>query len=281
MKKIVSLALFGDGDKYSKYISAYVRGHLNLFPIEEGWRLRVHYDDAIMKVPAGRLLRHLSWNGLIEISYKGEAPPLTKAMLWRLEPIFDDEISHVFCRDIDAPPMPRDRAVCDEFVLSGASMGTCHDNVMHIGVMGGLCHFQTTHFKLATGFNKIDDVFKYASGRQWTRHGVDQDVLNSIARDRPGLVLLEHRFAGWTQGQQGHTTRSAGLYECIAYSKPTPDIGKSNLPSEAQIMADQLGAHLGCAHYDNEQARIFWDEHGSQDIRRRIEVAEREAEQEA
>ncbi len=101
MKKIVSIALFGDGSKYKKYLPSYVRSHLNIFPIGEGWKLRVHYDDKILSSKTGDFLRALNWDGLIEIDYRGTAP-LCRSMMWRLAPVFDDNVSHVFCRDLDA-----------------------------------------------------------------------------------------------------------------------------------------------------------------------------------
>lgn len=276
MKKVVSIALFGSGDKYTRFVSSYVRAHLNLFPIGEGWKLRIHYDDEIMSSSTGDLIRNLAWDGLIEISYQGTAP-LTRAMLWRLVPVFDESVDYVFSRDIDAVPMPRDRAVCDQFIASQAAIGTCHDNEMHVGIMGGLCHFKSEAFRAATGFRNLGDVFKFAGDRVWAKHGVDQDVLNKLVRMRPTLVLLEHRYNGWKNGKPGVTNRQAGVYDCLAYSTVTPDVGVSTLTPEAQQMADQLGAHLGCAEYDHERAQQFWDEHGDQNLRCNIELAERAA----
>lgn len=45
MNKVVSIALFGDGDKYAKYLSTFVLAHHNLFPKSDGWRLYLAVDD--------------------------------------------------------------------------------------------------------------------------------------------------------------------------------------------------------------------------------------------
>lgn len=283
MTKVVSIALFGDGLKYAKFTASYVRAHLNVFPIEQGWKLRVHYDDKILSSKTGDFLRALNWDGLIEIDYRGTAP-LCRAMLWRLAPVFDDKVSHVFCRDLDAVPMPRDRVVCEQFVTSQAAMGTCHDNVMHAGIMGGLCHFKSAAFRQATGFESLDDVYRFAENQfpsmseRWATHGADQDVLNRIVAVRPSITFLEHRYNGWKDGQPGTTDREAGIYACEAYSTPTPNDGHvGHLRPEIVPYADRLGAHLGCAGYDHQKAELFWDHHGDEKINDRIDACEKEA----
>lgn len=280
-KKIISLALFGTGDKYRKFLTSYVRAHLNLFPIGEGWRLRIHYDNAMMVTSTGNLLRNYAWDSLVELRYMGESEGKCHSMLWRLDPIFDDEVSYVFSRDIDAIPMPRDRAVCEQFMTSSATMGTAHDNIHHIGVMGGLCHFNAPMFRQATGFNKLDDIYNLTQGIDWERHGADQDVLNRIITIWTNITLLEHRYNGWCNGLPSPDgKRSAGLYHCEAFSRPMPDQGIApDLSMENLVLADSLGNHLGCAEYDYERAQQFWDENGDREIYKRIVMAERAAEE--
>lgn len=286
MKKVVSIALFGEGSKYGQYLSSFVCAHLNIFPIGEGWKLRVHYDDKIMSSKKGDFLRALNWDGLIEIDYRGTAP-LCRAMLWRLAPIFDETVSHVFSRDLDAIPMPRDRAVCEQFIVSQTAMGTCHDSEQHVGIMGGLCHFKSSAFRAATGFESLDDVYRFADiqfpnmSERWVKHGADQDVLNRIVLVRPSITLLEHRYSGWKNGP-GTTDREAGVYTCEAYSTPTPNEGYpvfDESPEDVEIVkqADLLGAHLGCAGYDHEAAIRFWDRYGDPSITERIRQCEKEA----
>lgn len=281
MKKVISLALFGTGDSYSQYVRAFIRAHLNLFPIDQGWFLRVHYDDVMLATSTGNLLRHYAWDSLIELRHMGESKGKCHSMVWRLNPVFDEDVSHVFSRDLDAIPMPRDRAVCEQFIASGADMGTAHDNIHHVGVMGGLCHFNAAKFKTATAFKSLDDIYNLVRGIDWDRHGADQDVLNRIISVWTNITLLEHRYSGWSKGSSSNNgKRPAGQYHCDAYSKPLPDTGIApKLSLENLTAADALGNHLGCAGYDHEHAQQWWDENGDQELRRRIEAAECAAEE--
>ena len=269
--KIYSTALFGTGDKYAQYLPAFVLGALNLFPQSEGWCVRVQVDDDLIDhTRAGAMLACLFGAGVIDLRVRAPAP-LTKAMLWRVAPVFEVDSEFVFCRDIDAPPMPRDRAVCETFMRSPASIGTCHDNVAHAGVMGGLCHFRSKEFREQSGLYTLDDLYRYAaqSAEQWGQHGTDQNVLNRLVVERPKLVLLEHRYGGWVEGKPTDNARRPGTYPCKAWSTPTPNVGKP--PS---TRADHLGNHLGCAGYDHHTAREYWETFGDPEIARVVNSCE-------
>lgn len=272
MTKVYSTALFGTGDKYAQYLPAFVLGALNLFPQNEGWSVHIHVDDDLIDTKIGSMLACLFGAGVIELRIRKPAP-LTKAMLWRMAPVFEEpNAEFVFCRDLDAPPMPRDRAVCEGFMRSPASIGTCHDNVAHAGVMGGLCHFRAAAFREQSGLHTLDDLYAYAAqtNEQWREHGTDQNVLNRLVVERPQLVLLEHRFNGWTEGRPGPTSRRSGTYSCKAWSTPTPNVGRP-----PGTVADHLGNHLGCAGYDHLAARDYWEMFGDSEIARIVNSCER------
>lgn len=279
MKKVISIALFGDGKgtggDYAAYLPSFVLAHHNLFPVEEGWQLRLYTDD-IVESRIMSLICQLHDAHLIKIAPMGVAIK-TKSMLWRLSPIFDSDADVVFCRDIDCIPMPRDRAVCDTFISSEAVVGTCHDNWYHVGVMGGLCHFKSAAFKAVTGFKSLQDIYTFAkkSDREWSEHGTDQLVLNRIIDQHGGPSLLEHRYAGWQAGPNNHKAHSRGEYRCRSWSTPTPDIGKSKLSLELETQADLLANHLGSAGYDIERARVFWETHGDASITKLVRECER------
>jgi hypothetical protein len=263
--KVYSTSLFGEGDKYAQYLPAFVIAACNLFPRKEGWQIRIHTDDKFLETKMGAVLLCLFGSELVEMRVR-EPAPLTKAMLWRMAPVWEPWVTHVFCRDIDAPPMPRDRVVCEQFIKSQAAIGTCHDNEAHVGVMGGLCHFDTQRFIAQTGIKSLDELYRRYSWMKWGQHGVDQDALNKLVSETPNLTLLEHRYAGWREGRPGTTDREAGIYKCQAWSTRTPDA--SHLTGSAAPLADALGAHLGCAGYDHQKAMAFWEEHGDPAITR-------------
>lgn len=300
MKKVVSIALFGASGRYvqyAQYLPAFVLAHLNLFPREEGWVLRVHTEgtgeplvlatgdaiaetpfvasvvdmiqrDDLVGIPYATFLWQLAKAGLIEVRPMGAAI-LTRAMLWRVAPVFDADVSYVFCRDIDACPMPRDRAVCEEFMRSDCVLHTVHDNVMHIGMMGGLCGFNAVAFREIWDLpSNIDALYSIAAqtDAQWARHGTDQDVLNRIMLQPRGPRLFEHRFAGWTAGAPGEGKRAAGRYPCSGTSALIPDVGVSRFSGELAARADRLANHLGAAGFDHRAALNFYLEHGDQTI---------------
>jgi len=280
-KKVISAALFGDGDKYAQYVSAFVLGALNLFPPQDGWVVRLHVDDVVRRSPRHRVLDGMDRAGLIQLKYMLGEPLLTRAMLWRLAPVFDEGVEYVFSRDLDAPPMPRDRAACEQFIVSKCALHTVHDNLAHSGVMGGLCGFWAPEFRRLTGIDSLTELYKFAdrSDEQWREHGTDQHVLNRISATKINLTLLEHRFNGWTEGRPTDYRREASTYGCQDWSCPTPDAGQwdkvgSYDCGSLRLRADQLGNHLGCAGYDHLAARHFWETHGNEEYARALRACE-------
>ena len=128
MKKVVSIALFGERyTEYAKYLPAFVRAHLNIFP---DWKLIIHCDRRYDPP----FIHRFYATGLVSIVTRDPAM-LCTSMLWRMSPVFPgfaEDAEYVFCRDIDSLPMPRDRAAMEWFINSGATTHTIHDNEMHV-----------------------------------------------------------------------------------------------------------------------------------------------------
>ena len=270
--KIVSIALFGEGNEYAKYLPSFILAHLNLFPLEETWMLRVHLEEGwrsrISKDRTFEWLWFMAGHGVIQVRDIPHGTPLAKAALWRVAPVFDTA-NYVFSRDLDSIPMPRDRTAVDQFIASNAVVHTIHDNPQHFGMMAGLCGFRSAAFREATGLKTFDELCAVgdALGVDWTRKGGDQAVLNAVCLRDGGPVLLEHRYNGWSLGPRRFTPRSAARYMCSAHSTPTPNVGTSALPAkDLQEKADLLGGHLGTAGYEYHAAEAFWREHGRADI---------------
>ncbi len=281
MKKVVSVALFGNADAkdgsgmaYEQYLVSFVFAHANLFPKSEDWQLRLYMDTCDSRV--GELAVALQEHGLLEVSSMGPAIR-TQAMMWRMTPCFDESVDYVFCRDIDACPMPRDRIVCEQFIRSKCVVHTVHDSASHAGIMGGLCGFHAPAFRLATGLQSLDDLYLRAkkTDEEWAQHGTDQIVLNTLIDRADGPTLLEHRYNGWHAGPGKHASRSAGTYRCKAYSALMPDEGKSTLRPGLQAQADLLANHLGAAGYDHLAARAWWEQYG--DVQISLAIRECEA----
>jgi hypothetical protein len=282
VKKVVSIAAFGSGDKYLQYLPAFVIAHHNLFPADDGWELRLHLGGDVDE-KWQQLARAYAHQGLLVIVDK-QPEPLTKAMLWRLEPAFDAAVDFVFCRDLDAAPLPRDRAVCDQFIASGCHVHTVHDNPYHVGMMGGLCGFHARAFREVTGWRSLVDVENTAKETRegWATHGTDQLVLNRCLLTNPAVRLLEHRYNGWSGGPGKHPARAAGHYQCQAWSTPIPDEGPRALwenkvhpwlVQKEVDEADRLATHMGAPGYDHVAALEFWYRHGSSMVSQRVIAA--------
>lgn len=271
MRKVISIALFGDPDRkgtagmrYHPFLATFVLAHHNLFERDSGWELHLHLDSVKSAGKYGEFAMRLQAQGLIVVREMGE-PTLTRSMLWRMAPVFEPGADYVFCRDIDCVPMPRDRAICDVFIASNYVVHAAIDSLSHAGVMGGMSGFKCEAFRATTGIHSLDYLYTYAgkSEREWAQHGTDQLVLNRIVDAAPeGLSLLEHRYNGWHAGPKTKEIRRAGEYRCKSASTPMPDIGKSKLPNGWAEKADRLANHLGAAGYDIDNARAFWIEHG-------------------
>lgn len=274
MRKVVSIALFGKDTRYAQYLGAFVRAHLTLFPQNEDWELRVHVDE----YNAGGFLGALEKKGLIRL-VRCESAPLTKAMLWRMKPVFDETVDYVFCRDIDALPTPRDRACCERFMESGLDVHAIHDSTSHDGLMGGMGGYNCESFReqiQQAGIHSWDDlvVFGKKTDEEYAKHGTDQDVLNALClgwgRDRPGarLAVFEHRYAGWSGGKSGKSDRKASAWATV--SEPTPDEGHMTVLTNSTIGSgvdwtiglDAMCSHLGAAGFDVDKAVRFYDEWG-------------------
>ena len=276
MRKIISTALFGSGDAYGQYLPALVLAHHSVFPDAEGWVLRVHVDRAVEGGRWGRFLRALAAKNLVEVEVMGDAP-LCRAMLWRLNPVFGPLNNYVFCRDADSLPMPRDRAACEQFISSHCVVHSVHDNVVHRGIMGGLCGFRAVLFQYQTGLRTLSDIYGLAdrAGVDWSMKGADQGVLASLLLRSGSPELFEHRFAGWSNGPRFLSERAPGSYDCPSQSAPVPDVGTSRLVPELTAQADRLAPHLGAAGFDHGAARRFYEEHGDVVITKHVNDCER------
>lgn len=279
MNKIVSIALFGKNhERYAVYLPAFVRGHLNLFPDKDNWQLRIHVDDHVAASQHMNFLLRLAADDLIDL-VRIKTSPLTKSMLYRMLPLFDPTVDFVFCRDIDAPPMPRDRACCDAFMKlrdrTRCSVHTIHDNLQHTGIMGGLSGFHAPSVREIMGWKTIEDLYTAAetSDVEYEQHGVDQIVLNRLFLRSSAPRLFEHRFDGWHNGPNHHRTRGPGWYQCGGVSMPVPNTVETQ-PYRRFRDADHLGAHLGCAGYNYKAAVQYWDSFGDPFIATRVALCE-------
>jgi hypothetical protein len=280
MKKVVSMALFGHnpghGDNlrsfwYGKYLPAVVRAHHSIFKKSEGWELRLHVDPQNY----GGLPAAYAARGLLELKLMQPAP-LTQAMLWRMLPVFDESVSYVFCRDIDALPTPRDKTSCDKFIKSGCDIFIQSDSCSHLMVMGGMGGYRVETFVEITGIKSFSDLCKFGesgvlqNSGDWSMHGVDQDVLNALVYNSEvgrNLVMFEHRWAGWDGGKPGKVKAEPSERALISELLPNGD----------GDIRDSLVSHLGATGFDLVAAIDYYDKHGEESLIRTVKEAEADA----
>lgn len=236
--KVIAYSVFGpESYKYTKYLPAVEAAHRVLFP---DYMFAVHRESLIRTEPR---------------------PPLCKAMLFRLGPLFWPNVDAVFCRDIDSLPTPRDRAACEEFLVSDADVHTIHDAPVHDGMLGGLCGFKASVRRgLAEfGVRSLEDFYDaaeqavcatphLAQNFSWERKGADQDALNCFIV--PNFRVLVHANPG--RNHRGFFSQ----YKSVIW-RPTPQIG-SGLPTDKLFEAEALSPFLGAPGFNVEKALAFY-----------------------
>lgn len=129
--------------------------------------------------------------------------PLTKAMLWRMKPVFDyNNYRRVICRDLDSPMTYREAQCVQEWIYSGMAAHAMTDSISHgIPMLGGMIGFDTLHFPSRTGYSHWADMFKSDAGKyDFNQKGMDQTFLNEkiyphyADMDRPSI--MQHYLLG-------------------------------------------------------------------------------------
>lgn len=133
-------------------------------------------------------------NNNLSISINEGYPALCEGMLWRMKPIWTQDVSHVLCRDADAITTYKEAQAVQVWIESGFYFHAINDNPSHGGLMGGLTGFETSSFKSITGLNSFDEM---VSGYSLSERGSDQHLLNAfLSNINFKLGLLCHLFSG-------------------------------------------------------------------------------------
>lgn len=153
MKKIISYSIFGSRQQYCEQwvFNTYTRilffnvlMNRLLFPqftthIETDTETFNDYEDF--------------FNGLIEqyntvVAINDQSENLCTSMLWRLQPIFDEDAEYVFARDADAITTYREAQAVKEFIESGLTLHGITDSPAHtVPLMGGMCGFKAENIR--------------------------------------------------------------------------------------------------------------------------------------
>lgn len=197
VKKVASYALYrhpasayeseragaGRGRFFAGYLPALVRAHLSVFH-PEGWALQIRHDQHATAFDYWPVLARLHDKGLLNLIGMGDAHTLCGSMLWRMMPLWDDEVDVFICRDIDSLPTPRELKAVNRWLSKGeAGIHAMHDSPSHsaTSLLGGMVGFRKD--KVARPTATFDDFLVTASAlTDLNKHGADQIVLNTLFR---------------------------------------------------------------------------------------------------
>jgi len=262
MKKVISYSLFWLGKDehsllYSNGIKAICRAHHSVFP---GWEWRVHHDGTIGSDKTARHLAAYEKAGLVKLVDIGPQTSICRAMISRMMPVWDTDVSHTLCRDMDSLPTPRDAMAVAQFIESRAAMHCLADHVQHGAcIMGGLCGFRNDRFRQIT---RIPHYESFISQEPLDRHGDDQLLLAKKVWPFLQHSLCEHRLGGH---RTPHAVRSYDKIAAVALPGVLPEVVAGG---------DSLIPFMGAPGFDFHRAEAFYNEHGDPVLMQKISEAE-------
>lgn len=191
MTKLISYSLFNAPcEEFER--RAYIRGfyfnsrmnHL-IYP---DWRTHLELDVKIYYQYQNLFDWLVENNNLsLEINATTDSLPLCEGMIWRMKPIWKEDISHVLCRDADAITTYREAQRIQVWIESGFAVSAMLDNPAHGGLMGGMVGFETAQFKAMTGYHSFQEMIV---GKDLSERGSDQHLLNSLIPKLTGISYL-------------------------------------------------------------------------------------------
>lgn len=191
MTKLISYSLFNAPcEEFER--RAYIRGfywnaRLNNL-IYPDWRTHLEVSTDVYKEYESLFEWLVSNNNLsLHVNPHPTGVPLCEGMIWRMKPIWKEDISHVLCRDADAITTYREAQRIQVWLESGFAVSALLDNPAHGGLMGGMVGFDTAQFKAMTGFHSFQDMI---SGKDLSERGSDQHLLNSLIPKLQGIAYL-------------------------------------------------------------------------------------------
>jgi hypothetical protein len=159
-----------------------------------GWDTVVFLDDQT----AARYGELFAALGAAAIEVQASGPPsLCEGMLWRMLPIFaaGGGYTHVLCRDADAITTYREACAVAEWLASGKTAHTVHDDPMHTApLMGGTTGFDCAKLREAAGFGSWSEMI--AAFGDLSRRGSDQIALGTVVYPKIEHDTLTHDLTG-------------------------------------------------------------------------------------
>lgn len=193
--KVISYALFDQGGWefpfYLRGIFFNIRMNRILYP---DWHTMVYVSEEVLQkyfhmfnsVPFG--------SEKLSIYEDDSNPDRCRGMLWRMQPLFKPDVTHVLCRDADSVATFREVTCVKTWIESGFAYHAINDNQAHAGLMGGMIGFRTEDFKKDVG--DFNEWVRLTKGLSLKEHGSDQNFLNRVIHPMIYKKLLLHNLSG-------------------------------------------------------------------------------------
>lgn len=163
-----------------------------LFP---EWRTHVNLDRATYD-KYHQMFEWLKLHHMVGYTIHEEVPDLCTGMIWRMLPIFTQDVTHVLCRDADSLTTYREALAVQAWLETGQACLALHDNPGHGGLMGGMVGFDTAQLKALTGTYSWEEMI---SGYDLSQRGSDQHLMNQRILPKVNMnvkFVKENELAG-------------------------------------------------------------------------------------
>jgi hypothetical protein len=273
MSKAISFSLFGfDRERFDNCFSfdSYLRGlHINirlarlLFP---QWIIVLNVDEATYNSPYRAVFDWYQNKGLIRIRLFPNGEPLCKAMLRRLETVFDYThpnwtYTHVICRDLDSIPTLREAQMVQEWIEEDKALHCITDSVSHtIPMMGGMVGFRPGYVNDIMQITQhpqdaFDKLLSMAQGIDYRYKGSDQDFLGRVMYPKLCQSATEHFILGMPH----NLIEGNGRH----YRVPSNSVPGVDLAAHPELEeTNRLAGHVGAAgFYESPLMKfLYWND---------------------
>ena len=157
------------GEYYAAFWPGLLRSCLAVYP---SWEIRIHHDNLVLdKFAYGPVLRELDAKGIVKLVPCGTMRGLRESNLWRMKPLWDDEVELFRCEDLDSYREPRERMATEEWIFTDAVSHSILDNAGHtIPYIGGSCGFRKSALQHLP-WKSWEEMIEFA----WTKYHLHHD----------------------------------------------------------------------------------------------------------
>ncbi len=182
--KVISYSLFNanDGFEFKAMLRGFYWNYRMNSLIYPDFTTVLNVDQITSDKYKKMLMVDMPVGGGFKLVVNEKTAPLCEAMLWRIKPIFDRDVTHVICRDADALTTYREAQAVHVWTQTNYPIHAILDNPAHHGLMGGMIGLTKEAIKEYKTFDE------FVGGYDLSKRGSDQDLLNlRLSKRKPIL----------------------------------------------------------------------------------------------